>query len=268
MSTVLSCDVPPSITDFAATRGRKPTTPQEIIDVVGVLNLNEYDVYVMGKRMGDTNAYYWTSMRIMGKESPGKTLTGYLLTKFISGEGFKRAGSPEESMILRPANIAKLVTDDTVAFKNRAFIVLNERVFRLSDVEPYCVLPPIPPSLLEGFESPASSQKRVKYAREKYLKNGWAHVNMASMREEQRRAMHKMLLPYMKNLSQRSFFDAFMKDMIETCTSLRDEFCVEGDTLEMPETPEVEEPEPTPKRPRETVVNPSLHRIDAAGILW
>lgn len=205
-------------------------TPAVLQDMIGssTIALPNYDIYAMGKESGGTSPAYFTKLRIVTKASERNTVQGLLGVRFLAGYGYRKwvqQGGNSDVTIKRPADIKKLVTEDTSSFKKRAVIFLNGNVLSLSLADGFCRIPLMDHRLLGEFENPTNSKKRDAYALKKKRGKEWAHINRNSMLVENKKAMHRMLLPYKKNLLEKEYFQEFLKDMVQGCLQLRKEFC-------------------------------------------
>lgn len=212
----------------------KVVTPAVLQGMIGssTIPLHQHDIYVMGKKPGSTSPAYFTKMRIETKASERNTVQGLLGVRFLAGYGYHKwvkQGGNSDVTIKRPADIKKLVTEDTSSFKKRAVIYLNGNVLSLSLADGFCQIPLMDHRLLGDFENPHNSKKRDAYALKKKKGKEWAHINRNSMLVENKKAMHRMLLPYKKNLRDAEYFQEFMQDMVQGCLQLRKEFCPEED---------------------------------------
>ena len=229
-------DFPSEVFSFFNKKGAgDAVTPAVLQGMIGssTIPLPNYDIYVMGKKPGGTLPAYFTKLRITTKASERNTVQGLLGVRFLAGYGYRKwveQGGSSDVTIKRPADIKKLVTEDTSSFKKRAVIYLNGNVLSLSLADGFCRIPLMDHRLLGDFENPTNSKKRDAYALKKKKGKEWAHINRNSMLAENKKAMHRMLLPYKKNLLENEYFREFLKDIVEGCLQLRKEFCPEEDT--------------------------------------
>ena len=229
-------DFPPEVFSFFNKKGAgEAVTPAVLQGMIGssTIPLPNHDIYVMGKKSGGTSPAYFTKLRVMTKASERNTVQGLLGVRFLAGYGYLKwveQGGSSDVTIKRPADIKKLVTEDTSSFKKRAVIYLNGNVLSLSLADGFCRIPLMDHRLLGDFENPTNSKKRDAYARKKKKGKEWAHINRNSMLVENKKTMHRMLLPYKKNLLEDEYFREFLKDMVEGCLQLRKEFCPDEDT--------------------------------------
>lgn len=228
---------PPEVFSFFNKKGcGEAVTPAVLKAMIGspTIPLPQHDIYTMGKESGGTSPAYFTKLRIVTKVSERNTVQGLMGIRFLAGYGYHKwvqQGGNSDVTIMRPADIKKLVTEDTSTFKKRAVIFLNGNVISLSLADGFCRIPLMDHRLLGDFENPTNSKKRDAYALKKKKDNEWAHINRNSMLVENKKAMHRMLLPYKKNLREKEYFQEFLKDMVQGCLQLRKEFCPEEDPV-------------------------------------
>ena len=228
-------DFPPEVFSFFNKKGSgAPVTPAILQDMIGssTIPLPNHDIYAMGKKAGGTLPAFFTKLKIVTKASERNTVQGYLGVRFIAGYGYRKwvqQGGSSDVTIMRPADIKKWVTEDTLCFKKRAVIFLDGNVVPLSFADGFCSIPLMDHRLLGDFENPTNAKKRDAYALKKKKDKEWAHINRNSMLVENKKALHRMLLPYKKNLLESEYFQEFLKDMVRGCIQLREEFCPEED---------------------------------------
>lgn len=213
---------------FMNKRATIVVTPAVIHSAIGThtISLEKYDVFAVGKRKGLKEYAFWTKLRIVTKASARNNVQGFLGVQFLAGYGFKKMGYDSSVKIMRPTDIQKLITEDTASLKKRSVIDLGGGVFiPLWSAECFCRIPLMDDCQMSTHEKSINSRKREAYARKKATENGWAHVNREGMKKEQKKHMHRMLIPYKKNLHDSVFFDVFMNDIVAGCLQLKQEFC-------------------------------------------
>lgn len=187
--------------------------------------LPQHDIYVMGKMKGSLEPCFFTRIRIVNKASERNTLQGLLGVRFIAGHGLRKMGGDTSMQIMRPAGIQKYVTDDTSNFKKRAVVHLGDEVLCLKDAEGFCDIPLMDDRTRARVEKVINAKKREAYARKKKGLEEWPHMNRKTMLADNQKTIHRMLLPYMKNLPTNQYFHHFARDMWAGLLQLRQEFC-------------------------------------------
>ena len=224
-------DVPPKVFGYFNERGQgQLVTPAFLVQITGspVLDLERYDIYVMGKKNGGAKnnpPAYMTKLRIVSKSSERNSTQGQLGVRFIQGFGYINNDSNSDLKVMRPTNISRLVTQDTSQFKLRAVIHVNGHVLAFSHAEAFIRIPLMDDRVLAKFENPINAKKRGAYARKQEALKEWAHINRKAMQEENKKAVLRMLVVYKKNLRDTDFFGEFMLDILAIGLQLRDEFC-------------------------------------------
>ncbi len=273
--------LPSEVFAYYSKRGSgKDVTTAVLQNMIGTdtIPLPKHDIYVMGKRLGSRVPVYFTKLRIETKASERNTVQGLLGVRFLAGHGYDKwvqQGGSTNVTIMRPADIKKLVTEDTGSFKKRAVIDLSGHLVSLSLADGFCRIPLMDHRLLADFEKATNSKKREAYALKKKVGNEWAHINRNSMLAENKKAMHRMILPYKKNLRDQEYFEEFMKDMVNGCLQLRREFCPNADdnTAKIlkffnydsgKDDKDVDSEEPKQKKRR--IVDKVSHNLDTTGL--
>ena len=223
-------------------------TPSLLNSVIGSekINLQNYDIYTMGKKKNDRKKHYWTKLRIKFREHSRNGIQGYLSVSFIAGYGFQNNKCDSKLKILRPTSIGKMVSDDGAVFKKRSMINLNGTFVPLQGAEGFCVIPLLSSRQMRSDntfkDSKLNSSKRKAYASCQIHQKKWAHINRRLMENDQKKSLHSMLLPYKKNLPDNVYFNEFINDIIKNINILKKEFGCEyintkiADTIT--ETPE------------------------------
>ena len=212
---------------------RKLVTPAMLTESLGrdTFRLDNCDIYVMGKRTGCRDPVFWTKLRIINREFERNVLQGFLGVQFMSGYGFNRCNCDNSIRLMRPTDIGKMVTEDVSVFKKRAVVNLNGTFISLEHAESFCDLPLMTSLDVSSNkrDNKVNGRKRKAYAKKQEISNKWAHISRESMEKEQKKSLHKMLLPYKKNLGMEVYFAEFMKDVLKNCELLKKEFKCEDD---------------------------------------
>ena len=217
---------PLSVFSFYKTRFTTTITPTFIEGLTGsrFIDIQDHDIYIMGKRKGEKANCFWTKIRLLSSESSRNSLQGLLEVKLLEGYGFMNVGSNSDAKVMRPTNIQKLVTRDSVAFKKRAIVHIKGDVFLpLEGVDSHLRIPLMDEETLCSFEKSSNSRKREAYARKKASNNEWSHVNRVSMKKEHKKLIIRMVTPYKKNLGS-GYWIEFLNDLFTECLELKQEF--------------------------------------------
>ena len=229
-------DYPTSVKDyFSNPYKRKLLSSTDILSVCGSYNINleNYDIYTMGKKIGSRTPELWTKMKILGREFHQKVFKGFMKIHLISGYGYEKyikdnnKGREEDIIvILRPADMIPLISDDGALFKKRAVIDLGSGLhMSLEHAECFCVLPllksdEIQKEIGDPFrmsKDKANSRKRKAYSLKK------THGSRELIRKDNYKMMYKMILRYKKQLSN-DYITEFISDMRINCKKLKVEF--------------------------------------------
>ena len=254
-------------------------TPELLNRVIGkeMIDLNNYDIYAMGKKKGNKSKYYWTKLRIVGREFERNILQGYLSVVFLAGYGFQRVGCKSDAQLMRPTDIGNLVSDDNSVFKKRAMIDIgNGHFMSLEHSESFCRVPLLSSEDIDRHtnekkikDTKLNCKKRKAYASGQLVKKKWAHINRRTMERDQKKSLHKMLLPYKKNMSDDVYFSEFMKDVTKNCKQLKEEFKfakpIQKEMLNLEETGNEKETETKSEDSKYDVVKLE-HRRKLSGI--
>jgi len=217
-------------------------TPSLLNSVIGSekINLENYDIYTMGKKKNDRKKHYWTKLRIKFREHSRNGIQGYLSVSFIAGYGFQNNKCDSKLKILRPTSIGKMVSDDGAVFKKRSMINLNGTFIPLQGAEGFCVIPLLSSRQMKSDntfkDSKLNSSKRKAYASCQIHQKKWAHINRRLMENDQKKSLHSMLLPYKKNLPDKVYFNEFINDIIKNINILKKEFSCEYINTKLDET--------------------------------
>ena len=233
-------DFPKAVWHYYKTKGSGDVvTPSFLQKLLGstTIELNKYDIYVMGKEKTGTGKHknnkpvFFTKLRIDGKSAERNSVQGLLGVRFLAGYGYMNSDS--NLRVMRPTNIDKLVTQDSSQFRKRAVVYINGHVLALSRVEGFCRIPLMDDRVLAKFEKKSNAKKREAYARRKKRHNEWAHINRETMLEENKKVILGMLLKYKKNLGDNEFFREFMRDTMAISVELREEFCSDANIQDL-----------------------------------
>ena len=220
-------DFPKGVFSFYGKRFDKTITPLFLENLVGksYIDIQNYDIYIMGKRKGEKENCFWTKLRLLSSESSRNSIQGLLEVQFLAGYGHMNTGSNLNPKIMRPTNIQQIVTKDSVAFKKRAIVHVKEDVFLpLEGIDSHIRIPLMDEETLSKFEKASNSRKREAYARKKASKNEWAHVNRITMKKEHKKLIIRMVTPYKKNLKSNEYWVEFLNDLFSECMELKQEF--------------------------------------------
>lgn len=83
-------EFPPGMFEyFTKPSDRTLVTPAMFMETVGRerFDLDQFDIYAMGKRKGDKTPAFWTKLRIVGREFERNVLQGFLSVNIIAGYG-------------------------------------------------------------------------------------------------------------------------------------------------------------------------------------
>jgi len=205
-------------------------TPSLLNSIIGSekINLENYDIYTMGKKKNDRKKHYWTKLRIKFREHSRNGIQGYLSVSFIAGYGFQNNNCESKLKIIRPTSIGKMVSDDGAVFKKRSMIDLNGTFIPLQSAEGFCSIPLLSSRQMKSDstfkDSKLNSNKRKAYASCQIHQKKWAHINRRIMENDQKKSLHSMLLPYKKNLPDKVYFNEFINDIVKNINLLKKEF--------------------------------------------
>ena len=258
---------------------RKIVTPEFLIETHGrsTFNLNECDIYVMGKRKGCRKPVFWTKLRITSREFERNALQGLLGVQFLGGFGFDKCERTDAIKLMRPSDIGKLVSEDNAVFKKRSVVDINGTFVALEYAESFCELPLMTSSDISsngGHNICVNSRKRKVYAMKRLKDKKWAHANRVTIELEQKRSLHKMLLPYKKNIDHSVYFEEFMKDIMKNCKVLQQEFhCKNGKVGSICKDDKLEEEgekgvEIARKEESSLEIDECLRDVDVSDLMW
>lgn len=255
-------------------------TPTDLVQLLGreTIPLQNYDIYAFGKKSGDSNTMFCTKMRILHRAQPRNMIQGFIGVRFLAGYGFKKVANNSTTKIMRPTDIQKLVTQDSVSFKKRAFVYIDEKhIFPLTMVESLCQIPLMEEALIIKIDKKANARKREAYARKRAHCQDWAHTNRTSVVNENHARLHRMLLTYKANLSKDDYFREFVKDVAQNCVRLKNDFQVNMNDIDdamvsltrMSYDNKSKENETSPKKQKIFgAKNAMLKRINVTEIGW
>ena len=223
-------------THFTKPYHRKLVSGSDIEEICGSsrINLEKYDVYAMGKKKNEKKNLLWTKMRIIGREFQRSVLQGYLKIELISGHGYEsyiRTRGIEYGtkviVILRLSDLTPLITEDGAVFKKRAVIDLgNDKYAPIDQVESFCILPLITSNELmnENVDDTRKSKDRANCRKRKAYAMKDKRGNRELIRSDGYKCMHKIVLRYKRQLPSDLYMDEFIKDVLENCTRIQNEF--------------------------------------------
>jgi hypothetical protein len=184
--------------------------------------LARHDIYHAGKDKNGKPVY--TVYRLTGKEYTHNTIQGMLRVKLLSGYGVKHGDEERGTVLMRPNDLKKLMTEGTTSIKRNSVVVFETgMVVRLEDIEIFCDLPLIDKRELMQKDSAGAICKRDMYKATRGEDN-WAHVKQGALIREMESSVHQLILPYYRRYKgnekdPQHFFRAFMEDMVRTCTA-------------------------------------------------
>ena len=261
------------------------------------INLEKYDVYAMGKKKNEKKSFLWTKMRIIGREFQRSVLQGYLKIELISGYGYNsyiRTRGIEFGtkvvVILRLSDLIPLITEDGAVFKKRAVIDLgNDKYAPIDQVESFCILPLITSNELmnENVDDTRKIKDRANCRKRKAYAMKDKRGNRELIRSDAYKCMHKIVLRYKRQLPSDLYMDEFIKDVLENCTRIQNEFSTKkkkisfgyvdqevkinesvDNTRNVPEVPEVSEVTEVPVVHMNNVDVRRLENMSMSRIKW
>lgn len=242
-----------SFIDFMSTRGKgkgRMLSTDDMQDLVGKprLDLHDHDLYVMGRTV--SNEPLWSILRINSNTTAENKIQGKLAVRFLHGYGREKAGS-DELRVTFAEGIRRFTTADSVGFKHRSAFFLRGKFYRLMHVEHLCNINVMSSSNQLRFQSITSIKKAQSYSMQRAMKRGWAHMSRERCKEDQKKKILKMMIPYWTNSAE--FYDTFMDDLTSACEQARmslghpDRGCLPV-AVEGPKVEEVEAKGPSKKR--------------------
>lgn len=180
------------------------------------LDLHDHDLYVMGRTKSGESL--WSILRIVSNTTAENKIQGKLAVKFLHGYCRQKAES-DSVKVTFPEGIRRFTTDDTVGFKHRSAFYLKGKFYRLLHVEHLCNINVMSRSEQAKFQSVTSIKKAQSYSMQRAMKRGWAHVSRERCKEDQRKKVMKMMIPYWNNST--TFYEAFMEDISAACEQAR-----------------------------------------------
>ncbi|AAR26899.1 FirrV-1-B24 [Feldmannia irregularis virus a] len=277
MNKMALSSFPPDIFDHFDTKRtttfNQMLTPADLLHLLGreTVPLQDYDIYVLGKRPGDSKIKFYTKMRIEHRVHARNIIQGFVGVRFLGGYGFENVANSASLKVMRPTDIQKLVTQDSVSFKKRALVYIDQdHVYPLTMIEPLCHIPLVASAALDKIDKKANARKREAYARKRSRCNDWAHVNREAIVSDNHTRLHRMLLAYKRNIRHKDFFDEFMMDVMKNCRQLERDFKCSQTTPVAPNSvaPNSVAPKSVAPVTAKSAVAKSLQKIPVADIGW
>lgn len=181
------------------------------------LDLHDHDLYVMGR--SKSKGALWSILRIVSNTTAENKIQGKLAVRFLHGYCRQRAGSASVKLTF-PEGIRRFTTDDTVGFKHRSAFYLKGKFYRLLHVEHLCNISVMSSSEQLRFQSVTSIKKAQSYSMQRAMKREWAHISRERCREDQKKKVMKMMIPYWNNST--AFYEDFVEDITAACKQARD----------------------------------------------
>lgn len=210
-----------SFMQFMSSRGKgkgRMLAAVDMQELVGKprLDLHDHDLYVMGKTK--SKELVWSILRIVSNTTAENKIQGKLAVQFLHGYCREKAGSASVKLTF-PEGIRRFTTDDTVGFKHRSAFYLKGKFYRLLHVEHLCIINVMSSSEQFRFQSVSSIKKAQSYSMQRAMKREWAHISRDRCREDQKKKVMKMMIPYWNNSTE--FYEAFMADITAACEQAR-----------------------------------------------
>ena len=220
---------PKSMFDFFTKPSvRKHITTKWLIDSIGspTIKVQDYDIYAMGKRLGDRTPVFWTKMRILTRESERNVFQGNLGVKILEGYGKKSMDGFHGITMMRPVKIRKLITQDISDFKKRAVIHLGGDNFAfLKDIECFAEFPYYTSKDIKATgDNSVNCRKRRYYAKRMDKKKSWAHISKESILIAHKKKIASMIQPYRKNAPIGLYFEEFIGDILKIIEEVRTDY--------------------------------------------
>ncbi|CAN0299187.1 unnamed protein product, partial [Ectocarpus sp. 6 AP-2014] len=210
-----------SFIEFMSSRGKgkgRMISTADLHNLVGKtrLDLHEHDLYVMGR--SHSKEVMWSILRIECNTTAENKIQGKLGVRYLHGHGRERAGT-DSIQLTFPEGIRRFTTDDSVGFKHRSAFYLGGKFYRLKHLEHLCNIEVMSAADQIKLQSTTSMKKAQSYSMRRAKKREWAHVSQDRCREDQKRKILKMMIPYWHNSSD--FYNAFMRDIGAACQEAR-----------------------------------------------
>ncbi|ACH46784.1 unknown [Feldmannia species virus] len=276
MSDLLN--IPAEVSAFFGKKGSATeiVNLSKVIDIVGgsTISLEKYDIYVMGKRSGESRPSFYTKLRVECRAQARNQIQGLLGIRFLEGYGYEKAGRDNSLKVMRPSDVQKYVTQDSASFKKRAVIHIGpENVLSLCMAEPFCRIPLMDENLLATTGKKSNARKREAYARKKARRRDWVHMTREATVKKNYTRMHQMLLAYKRSLGETEYFSEFVKDVSKTCSRLRSEFGIDNGCQDQVLLPQDENQDPDHSQPRDpentdVVTSETLRGIPISEVGW
>ena len=207
--------------EFMSTRGKgkgRMLSTEDMQKLVGKrrLELHEHEIYVMGRTA--KNEALWSIIRIECNTTAENKIQGKLGVRFLDGYGKRKAGS-DALRVTFAEGIRRYTTDDSVGFKHRSAFYLSGRFYRLMHVEHLCNIDVMGAADQLKYQSTSSIKKAQSYSMQRAKKREWAHISRDRCREDQRKKILKMMIPYWNNSAD--FYSTFMNDIASACEGAR-----------------------------------------------
>lgn len=207
--------------EFMSTRGKgkgRMLSTEDMQKLVGKprLELHKHDIYVMGRTA--KNEALWSIIRIECNTTAENKIQGKLGVRFLDGYGKRKAGS-DALRVTFAEGIRRYTTDDSVGFKHRSAFYLGGKFYRLMHVEHLCNIDVMGAADQLKYQSTSSIKKAQSYSMQRAKKREWAHISRDRCREDQRKKILKMMIPYWNNSAD--FYSTFMNDIASACEGAR-----------------------------------------------
>lgn len=181
------------------------------------LDIRDHDIYVMGR--GPNNEPLWSIIRVLSNTTAENKIQGKLAVRFMHGYGKQEAGSDKLRLVF-PEGIRRLTTKDSVGFKHRSAFYLHGKFYRLTHVEHLCNIDVMRSADQLKYQSTVSIKKAQSYSMQRAMKREWAHTSRERCRNDQKKKMLKMMIPYWNNATD--FYETFMADIKAACESAKE----------------------------------------------
>ena len=114
-----------------------------------------------------------------------------------------------------PEGIRRNTTDDSVGFKHRSAFYLGGKFYRLKHLEHLCNIEVMSAADQLKFQSTTSIKKAQSYSMQRAKKREWAHMSQDRCRQDQKKKILKMMIPYWHNSAD--YYNVFMRDIASAC---------------------------------------------------
>ncbi|CAN0368122.1 unnamed protein product [Ectocarpus sp. 6 AP-2014] len=203
--------------EFMSSRGKgngRVLSAADLHNLVGKsrLELHEHDLYVMGR--SHSKEVMWSILRIESNTTAENKIQGKLGVRYLHGHGRERAGT-DALQLTFPEGIRRFTTDDSVGFKHRSAFYVGGKFYRLQHLEHLCNIRVMSAADQIQLQSTTSIKRHSRTPLRRAKKRAWAHVSQERCRENQKKKILKMMIPYWHNSSD--FFNVFMMDIGSAC---------------------------------------------------